>query len=356
MRKCGLLLMLLMSLWSATAVRAEESMKAISDAVLSEATSEGEEATSESEESLFNEHTYDWSDEVPSADTDAQDFEDELQKASTKDAVLSYNEEDRLYRYSFPNQCWFETNVPNGGVSTDPVRLHFDKNSIHVSVQKDNEAYDPDGYYRFTEPGSYEFDMMLLPMEEESDSMVIYEYHYSFQILEGSVSRQAFLTAPDGYEIGEIRLNGKPVSFASPVCTYLTEDGRYQVRFSAEGLPDYRLSFRKDTAAPVLRFNQTITKSSVSLPMTFEKAESSSEVAVYRDGVRLELSDNSIPQGGWYQVRVSDAAGNSRCYQFYVKQELSLFDQPLRILLGMAVVGSAVLLLGGGWSLRKLFQ
>lgn len=366
MRKRGLFLVLLMSMLSSTVVTAapdaasSDFFDSSSDFDLS---SEEYDVSSDiaSEEAEDGADDFDWSDtEAAVSDQEVLqallEQESSTGRSSTKDAVCSFNEEDRLYHYAFPNQGWFESNVPNGAVTKDAVRLHFDRNSIWVTIKKDDEEYDPGDRYYFSEPGSYECSMMLFPMSEESENISMQYYHFSFRILKNGTSRQGFLTAPDGYTIEKIDCNGQSVRVTNPVCMYLEQDGKYEIRFTAEGFPDYRLSFRKDTMAPILNFSQSIKTKAVSLPFSFHEAETDSEVTLYRNGTEVVLSGDNIAQGGWYQLRVSDPAGNSRTYEFYVNQEASLLDEPLVILLGLAVLFGGILLLGGGWSFHRLFH
>ncbi len=265
----------------------------------------------------------------------------------------AFDTETEMYLYTLPNEYQFGINIPNGAVTSDPVRISAAEDSTELSVTKDNEEYDTNGSYYFSEPGSYVIDMLCSPGNYSGTDLVMYQYRVSFTILRNGLSRQRFLNAPYGYEIGHVSCNGQPVEFTSGSCIYLNEDGNYQVRFSADGLPDYRISFKKDTQAPTLTFSQSITKKALKLPVSFEKQEPESNVTVYRNGSEAVLSGQALNQGGWYQIRVADEAGNTRDYHFFVKQTYHLFNKELLMLLAAVMIGGIILLKTGGMELRS---
>ncbi len=267
------------------------------------------------------------------------------------DVQLTFDTAANRYQYALPNKYQMQVTVPNGAVTTGPVILNADKDTTDITVTRDHEAYDLEAYdsgnsYYFSEPGCYELEMLCSPGDYSGDDLVIYQYRFSFQILKDGLSRQNFLVAPDGYTIGHITRNGQPVKVTNPVCMSLRDDGTYQIRFSAEGLPDYRVSFTKDTIAPTLTFSKSIVGKSLKLPLSFEKAQKDSQVTVYHDGNEVTLSGQDLNQGGWYLISVSDKAGNTRSYHFFVKQTYRLFNRHLVTLLAVVVIG--VLLTGTG--------
>lgn len=263
-----------------------------------------------------------------------------------KDVELTFDEEANRYQYTLPNQYQMEVSVPNGAITSGPVILQAPKESTDITVMKDNVTYDPGNSYYFSQPGNYELEMLCSPQDYSNDNLVIYQYHFTFQILKDGYSRQNFLVAPDGYQIGHITRDGQPVKITNPVCMNLSEDGNYQIRFSAEGLPDYRVSFLKDTIAPTLTFSKSIVGGALKLPVSFEKAQADSQVTVYRDGSEVQLAEQTLKQGGWYLISVSDKAGNSRSYHFFVKQTYHLFNKHLVTLLAVVLIG--ILLTGAG--------
>ncbi len=283
----------------------------------------------------------------------AEASQDSLKFETTTDVQTSFNEENNFYVYTFPNQNQIETSVPNGAMTSGPVILHISKDSTDVTATKDNETYSiGDGYY-FSEPGTYELELLCGPGNYSGDNLTFYQYRFSFQIMKDGFSRQNFLVAPEGYEIVHVSCDGQPMKIKNPTCMNLRKDGSYQVRFSAEELPDYRLSFQKDTQAPTLTFSQDITKSGLKLPVSFEKRQSDSEVTVYRDGNEVELNSQTLNQGGWYQIAVSDRAGNSRAYHFFVKQTYHLFNRHLVTLIAAVLIGTVLLGGTGGLALRR---
>ncbi len=131
----------------------------------------------------------------------AEASQDSLKFETTTDVQTSFNEENNFYVYTFPNQNQIETSVPNGAMTSGPVILHISKDSTDVTATKDNETYSiGDGYY-FSEPGTYELELLCGPGNYSGDNLTFYQYRFSFQIMKDGFSRQNFLVAPEGYEI-----------------------------------------------------------------------------------------------------------------------------------------------------------
>ncbi len=315
-------------------------------------------------DAFADETEFDWSEYNPdSSDSLTRDEIKQLQDLiasgganlefeEAKDVQLTFDTAANRYQYTFPNQYQMEISVPNGAITSGPVILQAPKDSTDITITKDNQSYDPGDSYYFSEPGNYELEMLCSPQDYSGDNLVIYQYHFAFQILKNGYNRQNFLVAPDGYQIGHITREGQPVKITNPVCMNLAEDGNYQIRFSAEGLPDYRVSFLKDTIAPTLTFSKSIVGDALKLPVSFEKAQADSQVTVYRNGNEVKLAEQTLKQGGWYLISVSDKAGNSRSYHFFVKQTYHLFNKHLVTLLAIVLLG--ILLTGaGGLQLRR---
>lgn len=310
-------------------------------------------------EDLTGETEFDWSDYDYTGSgslsrEEAKQLQDLIAKGGSgltfeeaKDVQLTFDTAANRYQYTLPNKYQMQVSVPNGAVTSGPVILQAEKETTDITIKKDNETYDPGDSYYFSQPGNYELEMLCSPGDYSGDDLVIYQYHFSFQILKDGCTRQNFLVAPDGYQIGHITREGQPVTVTNPICMNLSEDGNYQIRFSAEGLPDYRLSFKKDTLAPTLTFSKSVVSTkALKLPVSFEKAREDSQVRVYRDGNEVQLSEQTLQQGGWYLISVSDKAGNSRSYHFFVKQNYHLFNKHLAVLLGVVLLG--VLITGTG--------
>lgn len=271
----------------------------------------------------------------------------------TNKADITYDEETAMYLYTLPNEFKFYISVPGGASSVEPVRMRMEDKSSDVKVTKDGEEYEvANGTYYFSEPGLYELDMLCKPGSYSGDNITIYTYQIGFQILKDGYSRQNFLLAPEGYEIKYVSCSGKPIEITDTNCIYIPDDGNYQVRYSAENLPDYNLTFKKDTKAPTLTFSQAIKKTALKLPVSFEKTDDEDTITVYRGGNSIDLDGQTLNQGGHYRIRVTDKAGNSRDYQFFVKETYKLFNKHLLVLLAVVLIGGIFVSRSTGLELR----
>ncbi len=272
----------------------------------------------------------------------------------TKEADITYDEETSMYVYTLPNEFKFYISVPGGAMSTDPVRMRMDDKTSTVSVIKDGEEYEvANGVYYFTEPGLYQLDMICKPGSYTGDNITVYTYQLVFQILNDGYSRQNFLLPPEGYEIKYVSCSGKPIEITNPYCIYIPDDGNYQIRYFAENLPDYNLTFKKDTKAPTLEFSQPIKQKALKLPVTFEKTDEEDTITVYRENNFVELEAQTLKQGGHYRISVTDKAGNNRDYIFFVKETYKLFNKHLVILLVIVAIGGLFVSKSSGLEFRR---
>ena len=272
----------------------------------------------------------------------------------TKEADITYDEETSMYVYTLPNEFKFYISVPGGAASVDPVRMRIEDKTSNVTVTKDGEEYEvANGTYYFSEPGLYQLDMVCKPGSYTGDNITIYNYQIVFQVLNDGYSRQNFLLAPEGYEIKYVACSGKPIEITNSKCIYIPDDGNYQVRCSADNLPDYSMTFKKDTKAPTLTFSQPIKQRALKLPVSYEKTDEEDTITVYRDGNSVELQSQTLNQGGHYRIRVTDKAGNNRDYQFFVKETYKLFNKHLVILIVIVALGGIFVSRSTGFEFRR---
>lgn len=267
-----------------------------------------------------------------------------------EEVSVSYDTEVNMYRYEFPNHYVFQMNIPNGAVSTEPVRMQVDRDRTSVLILKDGELFESNESFYFSQPGNYILQMNCSPGDYDGTDLMIYSYEVDFQILKNKTSRNTCINAPDGYELASLRYNGKPAFLEGRYSMFLEKDGDYEVCFQAEGLPDYRISFRKDTVAPIVKFSEPVRAKKCSFPLSFEAGEEGVEVSVYQNGAQEKLLDQTIRKGGWYLVRVSDPVGNSRDYRFFIRSEYHVFSRELVILLVLVLFGIVIAVRTGGWN------
>lgn len=254
--------------------------------------------------------------------------------------LLLENAGQGMIRFTLPNRVSFVSSVPNGMVTDQEVRIELPDEAIGT-VQKDGEEAFllDDGV--FTETGEYELKLVFYQMQSsESEDYNIYEVHFSFTIIDEMNNSLEVINAPEEFEITEVFKNGVLQNGGGKEICSFPEDGNYEIHFYDRKTGSIHLvtQFTKDTEAPFLTFSKDITEKSVTGPVEFTVSEPDCTVMVTYNGNRGQLMTNTLASGGFYELEVIDLAGNSRTYQFNIRQTYKLFDTKLVI---MACIGFA---------------
>lgn len=254
--------------------------------------------------------------------------------------LLLENAGQGMIRFTLPNRVSFTSNVPNGMVTDQKVRIELPDESIGT-VQKDGEEAFllDDGV--FTEAGEYELKLAFYQAQtSESEDYNIYEVHFSFTIIDEMNNSLEVINAPNEFEITEVFKDGVLQNGTGKESCSFLKDGNYEIHFRdrKSGLIHLVTQFTRDTEAPFLMFSKDITEKNVTGPVEFTVSEPDCTVMVTYNGNRGQLMINTLASGGFYELEVIDQAGNSRTYQFSIRQTYKLFDTKLVI---MACIGFA---------------
>ena len=282
--------------------------------------------------------TAEGTDRTPLTDEEAaQQILDSLPEADEIDALTqrsevrrkavyrsTYNTAGNFYRYEFSDNRGFEMSCPLGAWVNSAVALMADKDIQLLSVTKDGEQLvsNVDAQLICRETGDYEF--LAVHTISEGGEYVMGSFHIVDVRLPVTIS---YIQAPEGYQMDTIWLDGHQVTASDLRYTELSEDGRYELRFSAIGtddrLPrDYTVSLVRDTIPPGIEFYGDIVDGYFTAPVTYEVLEPMTELQVYYNGQEVALEVPVLRAEGNYYFRARDLAGNERSYNLYVSRQL----------------------------------
>lgn len=250
-------------------------------------------------------------------------------------------------RYTLPNRVSFTSNVPEGMVTEQKVFVELSEGAIGT-VQKDGEEASLLGDGVLEEAGSYELKLVFFqsPYQEIEDRN-LYEVHFSFEIVEEQNNTLDVIHAPELFEISEVYKDGVLQNEEGIQSFSFQEDGSYEIRYRdlATGKIQPVTRFIRDTEAPFLTFSKDITEKRITGPVEFTVSEPDCTVMATFNGNRGPLATNTLTTGGFYVLEVIDRAGNSRTYQFDIRQTYKLFDKTLVIMSLIFFTGLAAWLL-----------
>ncbi len=244
-----------------------------------------------------------------------------------------YDPSNGYYTYQFPNGSGFSMTVPLGALTDHGVNVRTDGEAFIPVYSHDNNRYaakDHEEEEKITgfsaeETGGYDF-----TVESDTRRGSLWESYVSrisFRVESPDRPTDiSYVAAPYGFEIGEIYLNGEKQSPDNRERTVLKEDGDYTFIFYPMDVPgagEYRVSFKRDTTAPRVIFSEDINKGEIQDTLYFKAAEKDAVISIYRNGLKMSTVPDGISAGGDYHLEVYDTLGNSRGYDFSVKQKRS---------------------------------
>lgn len=237
-------------------------------------------------------------------------------------------------RYRLPNGEAFETTVPNGMITSEPVVID-PPDGILGTVQKDGGSSSVIRDWYFKDPGNYRIQMVFYKTDNmESSDYNVYEVTHSFTIIEKKTGKLGAVTAPEKFSIISVKRNGVPQQITHDQCVFLHEDGNYEIRYKdlTDGNIYITSAFELDTTAPFLTFSEEIADGPLVGPVEFYPSEVGNKVTVSYNGNTAETVTNVLKTAGRYILSVSDDAGNSRSYTVIIRQTFRLLDMRMVIL------------------------
>ncbi len=266
----------------------------------------------------------------------------ELEEVRNPVLALSWDAGRKVFRYTFPDGVWFETNIPAGGWSRSAARITAD-DSLHIyQIYKDGEVEGIGNGTAFNETGGYE--LILRDNELGSRGTAAYYAVMSFRLYKDETLCLSRVNSPMGLKLVSVKRDGESEAVEDADSIQLEKDGRYELEYAdGTGTVCWRMEFVRDTTPPQLRFSVPVDEGPVREDVSFAPSELDARVRLERNGSETTASLNIIRVNGNYHMEVSDRAGNCREYDFTVEKRTRI-----DIRTAVLTLAAAALLLAGG--------
>jgi hypothetical protein len=200
--------------------------------------------------------------------------------------------------------------------------------------------------YVFTDAGSYEVNIVCYSADFNASDVNTYSGTYYFTIIGSTISDINIINAPLGYQISRISCDGNELQSNSNKAYLLRKDGIYECDFTSvqdENI-QYQISFVRDTTAPFLTFGKDL-EDTAEVPLTFYPSEPTAKVVIRTDGIDTIAVTDSIETSGYYNITVSDEAGNARMYHIQLERTYKLINIKTIVLFVVFLAGLVIYLI-----------
>lgn len=289
------------------------------------------------------------------------EFEGLLQPESHETAVIenpetsvSYNTDREMFEYRLPDGKKFWLSIPAGGMGRVAVRLEL-SDGVHAYImEKDGENVLMPENMVFAEAGSYR--IKLLTNELGTDGEESYQFMVPFFVLQGGPQNISVVNAPNSFLIQSVTLNGRALISDKKEYVQMKQDGTYVIEFTGKEDPTmfYEIKLLRDTTPPCLLFSVPVDGATLKESLSYTVPEPGTVIELFHNGAAVTASKNIIAQDGVYRMVVTDKAGNSREYNFVMKQGYRVFDYRMVILLAVLLAAGAGLMLYWRRNMRVL--
>ena len=248
------------------------------------------------------------------------------------------------------------SDIPNQAVVSGPVCIKPASN-VAQYVYYNGEIIATPEEFIYTNPGYYDIVTFLYGMENEdvdSDNVKasVVETHFRFTLLSDNVSYISVVNPPPGYSFNKIEYMGNETAIPADDYFFLENDGEYYVEFVSDKDERliYSVSFVRDTVAPIIYFDSDVFEREVKAPISYTIDEEEAEIRIFKDGMECKVSEeNIINQSGAYRIIVTDRAGNSRTYEFFLHGQNGAISIQLLYMFAAIVVAGLLYF----WAVRK---
>lgn len=244
--------------------------------------------------------------------------------------TVSYRPWEGVFRYTFPDGEYFDTNVPVGGWFRGRLHISVSDGLLALSVRRDGEPVDFTDGLDFGQAGSYEVVMRdnLLGTGGEAS----YRVAAGFHLYVSETMNISLVSAPQGLVLDTALLDGNPLDTGKDFL-HMGRDGRYSLLFAdSQGQRCWAMEFVRDTKAPAAEFDRYADGGLLTDPVSFGLSEPMAKVRIWRNREEVQASSRKIAVNGVYHMEVSDEAGNVRDYDFSVRIRYALWNKNLFII------------------------
>ena len=198
------------------------------------------------------------------------------------------------------------SNVLDGMVVQGTVVISGD-DGISYTVCLDSEPLEVQQEYELSTPGSY----AVMTGSENSQQKL-----FSFQIIGTATNQLMSYALPTGCMASSMQLDGEDVLIDNRMLDFATE-GHYAITYQCvRSNVTYSLDFTVDRTPPTLTV-EGLKGNKARGPVTITDLEEGVTLLMTKDGDEIKAKKN-ISQPGEYHVQVTDAAGNTNEYTFFI--------------------------------------
>lgn len=276
------------------------------------------------------------------------DYLEDLQFASLikdPEMKINYDSDSGMLAYAFPNGEQYLVSVPSGALSKDNVKIELSSNMTATVSFNDTILTGIDEYV-FSEVGTYAVNIVCYSADFNSADVNTYSGTYYFTIIGSTISNINILNAPVGYQIANLSCDGNELQSKSEKAYALRKDGIYECTFASieDESIQYQITFVRDTTAPFLTFAKEL-EDTVEVPLTFYRSEPNAKVVIRTDGIDTIAVTDTIKTSGYYNITVSDEAGNSRMYHVQLERTYKLVNIKTIVLFVVLLAGLGLYLI-----------
>lgn len=292
--------------------------------------------------------------------------------------TVVYDPDSGSFSYTMPNGGVFRSTVPLGGMCCGRAEVETGDMTYIDRLSHDGELYDGETGKKATVsaddpekpvmtsfgtelPGNYSFriDSQVRTGMKISTCRV----SASFRLIEeGERLRTDVLTAPWGYRIKELRLDGKEVNITRPGFMELIRDGDYAAVFEPDPgkadagrlLPEYSISFFRDSTPPCVSFSKDIRQGPVEGPLEFYRSEDDTVLRLFWNGQALESVPDPVTATGDYRLEAVDPCGNTFSYEFRIQNKRGMPGRYYILIALVLTVFFVIVVLRAQYSMRIL--
>lgn len=249
----------------------------------------------------------------------------EAEAAGVSEAQLRtqvYRNSNKDYEVTLENGASFYSTVPEGMITSQPVRLSMENNE-NFTLYCDDEAIPYTSGANLAESGWYR--------------LVMDDYAFHFAIV-SQVRELDIYPAPSGMEFISATCDEEEADIHGGRYVRLEQDGTYEflLKGNAENL--ITASFCKDNQPPEFELRISGGKAE----MVYHSDDIASAV-LYKGGSEVKnFNGKIVDKPGNYRLEVTDQAGNTSSREFQLKYAINVYGI-LAIVLMLAVIGGGVL-------------
>lgn len=264
----------------------------------------------------------------------------ELTVEEYPEMALSYDQEAGAFVYTLDTGDYIKSNVPQGGYLNGGAEISISDGIFISAVYLDGARLYDYTSMKFSVRGNYEIHCMVNPYGFDGD--VSYTIVFSFTLAADTISGPRIVPSPMGFSLIAMSCNGVAQQVLDEDFAYLGQDGLYTLYYETEDGLYYNRTLMLDTTPPSLNFNVPMDGGTVSEAVTFDSPDPDVAMTVYRNGVVITATNNTLSADSGYAIFLEDGLGNEREYQFRVEAE----EAPWTVYLWVfpALLGAGVLI------------